>query len=669
MRFIAFPIVPVLFGIILGIVAEHFYSFTINAIYVCLFLSAAGFAFAYYLNQIKKLQSYLFESCVLALSFSFGLFSTYANYELHDKNHFSHSLFERNIVQGVFVEQLKSTAYYHKFILKTTAINSQKSSGHILFYVPKKRQQKMEVGNRIKAFVSPKLLQNSYNPYQFNYTKYLQNLNVFYEVKLQDKDEIFVTIDTNWYYVTHFIKSKLLDSYSIKSFTSDNYHLLMALLFGEKTEVSKELKTAYTQAGIIHILAISGLHISLIYAIVLWFSKPLLKLKRGKLYVFLLSLSILWFYAILAGFSASIVRAVVMFSVLAFAKLMNRHSNVFNSLAISAFILLLYNPNYLFDVGFQLSFAAVISIVVFQPLVQKYSCSEYYLVRETKALLLISIVAQLGVLPLTLYYFGQFPFLFLIANLVAIPLSSLILVLGLVVLPFNFLWSKLAFYLSVCINTLIDWMNLFTIWIVQFENLILKDIAFHEVLVLLMYAVIAAIVYLVYNPRIRNISFVLVSILFFQLGYLYHDSKESINQEFVVFQVMKHNLFVETRNNCSLFYTDDFQKAKPTIEAYARGKFVKNYRVVPLKNIFSFEKKILCVDRFGVYATKQKPEIVVLTQSPDINLKRMISMLKPTQIIADGSNYKSDIKLWKQTCEEEKIPFHATAEKGFYRLK
>jgi competence protein ComEC len=95
---------------------------------------------------------------------------------------------------------------------------------------------------------------------------------------------------------------------------------------------------------------------------------------------------------------------------------------------------------------------------------------------------------------------------------------------------------------------------------------------------------------------------------------------------------------------------------------------VKNYRVEPVKNVYAFKKKILCIDSLGIYNPKQKPEVVVLTQSPKINLKRLISTIQPKQIIADGSNYKSYVKLWKATCEQEKIPFHATAEKGFYRL-
>lgn len=668
MKFFKFPIVPILFGFLIGILTQHFCNLSIDSILIVIILSVIGFAITYFLNIKKKYQSYFFESFVLVVSLAFGIFSTYLHKEINAKSHFINFLSEKNIVQGVVSEKLKSTVYYDKFILKTSSVNQQNCSGKIIFYVPKKAKKVIEVGNKIKFFETPKVLQNSFNPHQFDYSKYLQNQNVFYEVKLKETDFITVATDNDFYHYINLIKSKLLRSYPIDSFKLDNYNLLMALLFGEKTELSKELSNNYTQAGIIHILAISGLHIALIYGIVLWLTKPLQRLQKGKVYIFLISLSILWFYAVLAGFSASIVRAAVMFSIIALAKILNRQASIYNSLALSAMLLLLYNPNYLFDVGFQLSFAAVLSIVIFQPFVRKYSYSKYYIVKETKSLLLISLVAQIGVLPLTLYYFGQFPLLFLVANLIAIPLSSIILVLGLVLIPFNFLLPKVAVYLSVLTNMLIEVMNNFTSWIVQFDVFIIKNIAFHEVLVVLMYVIISGLIYFTYHPKIKNLSPILGAVLLFQMGYFFLNSREKHKDEFVVFNVMKHNLFVETKNNSSVFYTDDIKNSKQTIQAYTRGKFVKNYHIKPVKNAYLFKKKILCIDSLGVYNTEQKPEIVVLTQSPKINLKRLIAIIKPQQIIADGSNYKSYIKLWKTTCEQEKIPFHATAEKGFYRL-
>jgi competence protein ComEC len=669
MKFIKFPIVPILGGFSIGIVIQYYFQFALLSILLGLTFNTFCFLAVYFYVIKKKLNTLFFESVVMLLCLNLGILSNYFNTQINYKSHFSNSILERNLIQGLVTEKLKSTTYYDKFILKAEHINGQNCIGKILLYVPKKQKTKIEVGNKVKAFETPKILQNALNPNQFDYSKYLKNQNVFHQIKIKDTNTISVSTDTNFYYYINLIKSKLLKSYDVNSFKKDNYNLLMALLFGEKTELSKEISTNYTQAGIIHILAISGLHIALIYGIVLWLTKPLLRIKKGKLYIFLISLCILWFYAILSGFSASIVRAAVMFSVVALAKILNRQANIYNSLAVSALLLLVYNPNYLFDVGFQLSFAAVLSIVIFQPLVRKYSYSKNLIILKTKELLLISLVAQIGVLPLILYYFGQFPLLFLLANLIAIPLSSLILILGLALIPFNFLLPKVAVYLSVLVNFLIELMNFFTAWIVKFDVFIIKNIAFHEVLVLLLYLLIGKIVYFVYFPKSKNFKAILVSIIIFQLGYFLLNSNEQNNNEFVVFNSMKHTLFVETKNNESVFYTDDFANSKSSIEAYTRGKFVKKYRIEPIKNVYSFKKKILCIDSLGVYTTKQKPEIVVLIQSPKINLKRLISTIKPEQIIADGSNYKSYIQLWKTTCEQEKIPFHATAEKGFYRLK
>ena len=518
MKFIKFPIVAVLSGFIIGILTQHFYDLTVKSILLAIFLSAFGFSVFYFLNTKKKLQSLFFELFVLIVSIFLGVFSAYLHKEINSKNHFSNFLSDKNSIQGIVSEKLKSSVFYDKYVLKTTLLNEQNCNGTIIFYVPKKANKQIEVGNVIKVLETLTLLQNSFNPHQFDYSKYLQNQNIFYELKLKTSNTLLVSVANNFYHYINFIKSKLLKSYPIESFKKDNYNLLMALLFGEKTELSKEISSSYTEAGIIHILAISGLHIALIYGIVLWLTKPLLRLKKGKVYIFFISLSVLWFYAVLAGFSASIVRSAVMFSVIAFAKILNRQSNIYNSLALSALILLLYNPNYLFDIGFQLSFAAVLSIVIFQPFVRKFSYSKYYIVRETKALLLISFVAQIGVLPLTLYYFGQFPLLFLLANLFAIPLSSCILVLGLLMLPINFLFPKAANYLAFLVNVLIDWMNGFTAWIVQFDAFIIRNIAFHETLVMLLYLIIACVIYFVYHPKIKFMIPILIAIIIFQMG-------------------------------------------------------------------------------------------------------------------------------------------------------
>jgi len=669
MKFIKFPIVPILGGFSVGIVIQYYFSVPLFYILIGLFLNVICFCIGYYFNIKKKLNALFFEGFVVFLCLNLGALAIYFNVQINSKSHLSNFISEKNIVQGVVSEKLKSTTYYDKFVLKTAQINTQNCIGKIILYVPKKLKKEIEVGNKMKLYETPKIIQNALNPNQFDYAKYLKNQNVFHEIKIKETNTIFISKDTNFYYYINLIKSKLLKSYVLQNFQIDNYNLLMALLFGEKTELSKEINSNYKQAGIMHILAISGLHIALIYGIILWLTKPLLRLKKGKLYIFFISLSVLWFYAILAGFSASIVRAAVMFSVVALAKIVNRQSNIYNSLAVSALLLLVYNPNYLFDVGFQLSFAAVFSIVIFQPFVRKYSYDKNKIILKTKELLLISLVAQMGVLPLILYYFGQFPLLFLLANLIAIPLSSLILILGLALIPFNFLLPKLAIYLSILVNFLIEIMNNFTAWIVKFDAFIIRNIAFHEVLVLLLYLIIGTILYFIYYSKIKNLKPILIAILIFQLGYFYLNSSEKNNNEFGVFNIMKNTLFVETKNNESIFYTDDFANSKSSIETYTRGKFVKNYRIASIKNVFNFNKKILCVDSSGVYNTKQKPDIVLLIQSPKINLKRLISTIKPEQIIADGSNYKSYIKLWKATCEQEKIPFHATAEKGFYRLK
>ena len=128
-------------------------------------------------------------------------------------------------------------------------------------------------------------------------------------------------------------------------------------------------------------------------------------------------------------------------------------------------------------------------------------------------------------------------------------------------------------------------------------------------------------------------------------------------------------LLIKQKDSAIVYSNNSENRNASLLKAYRQERFLKDVKMDSVKNTLIFnEKKLLILDSLGIYNLKQQPEIVVLTQSPKVNLKRLITTIHPKQIIADASNYKSYVKRWKATCEKEKIPFHATAEKGFYRI-
>ncbi len=214
---------------------------------------------------------------------------------------------------------------------------------------------------------------------------------------------------------------------------------------------------AYANTGVVHVIAISGLHLGLIYGILLMLTKGLRGRKLALLRAVIIIAS-LWVFTLLAGAQASVVRSAVMFTTLAIGAVLNRNASIYNTLALSALLLLLYNPFWLWDVGFQLSYAAALSIIIFFKPIYNWLYFQNKLLDAVWKLMAVTLAAQLLTTPFSLYYFHQFPLLFFITNLVAVPLSSVILIGEILLCVFAFIppvasalgWllTKLIFFLN-----------------------------------------------------------------------------------------------------------------------------------------------------------------------------------------------------------------------------
>lgn len=230
-------------------------------------------------------------------------------------------------------------------------------------------------------------------------------------------------------------QQQVVDVYRSWGFDQDVQAVVSALTIGEKTDLTPELKAMYSAAGVSHVLALSGLHVGILSCILLWLFYPLTYLKHGRKILAFLVVCLLCFFAFISGLSSSVVRAVVMYSLYTFASFCSeeRFSGM-HSLVLAAFLMLIYNPFFLFDISFQLSFTAVFSILAFYPLFSRWLCIKNCVLRYVWNTLSLSVSAQLGTLPFILYYFGSFPTYFLLANLVVVILAGGILMLTLVAL-------------------------------------------------------------------------------------------------------------------------------------------------------------------------------------------------------------------------------------------
>jgi competence protein ComEC len=231
-----------------------------------------------------------------------------------------------------------------------------------------------------------------------------------------------------------------------------------ALVLGVTDGLDNELLQAYASTGSLHVLAVSGLHVSIIYWIILLVLKPLDSTRSLKWLLAFISVFVLWSYAFVSGWSPSVLRAVTMFSFVAFSRPWRQSTNIFNTLASSMFCLLLFDPYYIMSVGFQLSYLAVFGIVYLQPRLYALWEPSGRLLDEIWKVSSVSIAAQIATLPISLYYFHQFPTYFLPANLAVIPISFVVLVVGLAVAVFSFI-DPLVWILGWILTITVKLMN------------------------------------------------------------------------------------------------------------------------------------------------------------------------------------------------------------------
>jgi competence protein ComEC len=229
-----------------------------------------------------------------------------------------------------------------------------------------------------------------------------------------------------------------------------------ALLIGYKYDLDRSLVQAYSNTGVVHIIAISGLHLGMIYGLLLWLFRPFMPLRWMRWIRPILILLVLWGFALLTGAAPSIMRAALSFSFLLLSQSLGYQNNQLNALAASAFFLLLWNPWLIWDLGFQLSYAAVTGILLYAKTLMQWLLIKNPLLRAIWQLNALSLSAQVFTLPLVLYHFQQFPNLFLFCNLLIVPFSGLILYLEIALLiPIPYLQS----FLGKMIQLGIGWMN------------------------------------------------------------------------------------------------------------------------------------------------------------------------------------------------------------------
>lgn len=653
---------------LIGIVLGFYCPIPLFITSISLVIGFITLVFLYFREKKRFTSHYYYELLAYLLCINLGMINTYIHQDIHRADHYTKYV---NTVNQTVIAQittvLKPASYRHKYYAQIQQIGDKNAQGKILLLV-NDSLQKLTTGDIVVLRASFAALNKPRNPYGFDYANYLKKKQIY--LQLFANDYLLISHKKTLKGIVKKWRNVLIKRLENRGFSPAEFAIFKGLLLGDKSDINTELRTNYSQAGVMHILAISGLHIGIILYLLNFIFKPLGKLKNGALIKTIIIVFILWFYALLTGLSPSVVRSVTMFSFVAVGMNIKRNTNIINTLFVALFTLLLFKPNYIYDVGFQLSFTAVFGIVLLQPKINNLLHFNTRIVRYFWELVSVSLAAQISVLPLSLYYFNQFPSLFLLSNLVLIPTLFVFLGLGLLILvlaSFSIVFEPLiVFY-----NSMLYYMNTFIHWVASQEQFIFKNIHFNTVQLIVSYGIIVFFVSYLYTRKIRYLIGALSTILVFQTVLFYHNKDMDKQKQWLVFHKSKQTILgYKTSNYLQVFTRDSLVSHSYFIQNYRRHFAIDTTVQYKLKNCYHFTNDVLlCVDSLGVYKTNTKARYILLSQSPKINLARLIDWHKPSYIIADGSNYKSYVDRWKNTCNKKGVPFWNTFSQGYFVKK
>jgi competence protein ComEC len=676
MKILHFPLAKISLAFIIGIVSFQYYKpspiWVFGSVLFCVFLLLVF----HLLSRTKNNFKLIFGVLSLLTSLLLGVASSIIHKETYNSLHYINQIKDyenQHLIRLVINEKLKNTQKNTRYISTIRSVDKQQSFGKIILNIKKPNQiDSIKIGAELNVIGMLYKNKGSFNPNQFDYGKYLENQEIYAQVYANETQiNIVGTQKTIWSQFSNF-RTKIIENLALSNFKKEELNILIALLLGQQQDISPEILKDYQYAGAVHILSVSGLHVGFILMFITFLLKPMSNSKRNAILKLVIILISLWTYGILAGLSASVVRSVTMFSFVAIGIHLKRTVNIFHTLVVSMLLILLWKPSFLFDVGFQLSYLALFFILWVQPLLSNIWQPKNRIIQYIWDIVTVSTAAQIGAMPLSIYYFHQFPGLFFITNIIVLPLLGVIMIIGLIAIIIA-CFGIVPFVIAKPLEFLIEFLNYIIHWVATFEDFIIKNISFNKEMLVASYLVIIFSVIWFKKKEFNTLILTLISIVSLQCVFIYTKFKTENAHELIVFNAKKHSIITERKNDLVTVYSNDSILENIdnnlAIQSYLIGNFCKIEEKKNIGNLFYFKnKKILIIDSSSVYLEKTKPDILIVINSPKINLVRVFKNWKPEQVVIDGSNYKSYARLWEATCRKEKIPFHNTNEKGFYKI-
>ncbi len=527
-----------------------------------------------------------------------------------------------------------------------------KSTGKIMIYLSKDSTAcPYDYGDVLVIKGSPQPVSPPGNPGEFDYKKFLSYKNIFHQHFIRVYEVVKINSDPPYKFIQLAIRARIWADATLQRFVRGEREqaTISALVLGVTDGLDNELLSAYAGTGAMHVLAVSGLHISIVYLLISFLLSPLKKLKHGKAMLAIISIFILWSYSFITGLSPSVLRAVVMFTFMAIARASDRQTNIYNTLAVAAFSLLIYDPFMIMSVGFQLSFFAVIGILYFHPFIYAWWQPRNWLFNEIWTITSVSIAAQVSTFPLGLLYFHQFPNYFLLANLFVIPGSFIVLLGGILLLATSIV-PVIADFLGLILSWIIKLLNAIVFFFESLPYSLIENIHISLMQCYLLATIIVFTTLLCVKRRLVYLKAAIGISLLFAIGQWSWFSEMYSDEKLFIYKVPGHFAMDVIHEGTAGFFADslfqnDIAKQKFHIRPNRIIHAVDN--VTALEYVFGSDdfdvivwrgQEILHIKKKGLTPPLwMKPSLIVISKNA-FDRSSLPANLQNVVIVLDSSN-------------------------------
>lgn len=675
------PFLRITIAFIYGILIERHFNFQVLAVSI----AALSFAGIVVLSDLLPLKRNYFlrhvqGAALLLLMASCGSWVVYH----HDIRNRADWVGNYKNIEGFYcrvLEPLQEKAKTYKAEAEIIQIKYEGQYVHtegtaIIYFkksadtIPFRQGEILYVGKQLNR------IKGSSNPGAFNYAQYCGFRNIYHQVFV---DEEAVT-STGVVRLSVFEKMKTAVRAYVLSVLQKNIRgadekaIAEALIIGYRNNLDKDLVQAYSNTGVVHIIAISGLHLGIIFGMMQFFFRPFKKRIFRRLIAPAVTLSVIWMFAFVAGGAPSVLRAAVMFSIFTVAGLFSRRGNIFNTLACSAFLLLAFDPFALWDVGFQLSYAAVFSIVLLQRPIYNAILFTNPLIDAIWKLSSVTLAAQVFTTPIVMYHFHQIPTLFLIANLVAVPLAGIILMgeILLVVIGATAAAPIAGTLLSILLKAL-------NVHILRLNNIpfkVIDSIQINIVQAILLMLVIVFIFFFLQTKKPQHFTAALSLMLICSIISTANILMQRKQDYITVYEVPGHSAFDIISNGKYHFFSDtalirnssqqNFHLTPSRIAAFSNT--MKSETALLHPSTLKTANDIIFIANGSIESYPKNASVVILSRHSKVSFDSLAQLKQCKYIVADASSTRNAVLKWKKEAGRLNLRFHAVTDAGAWKL-